>query len=250
MSSFVSYRELDELGETVVSDFLRRQSETNCCEVEIEKLVRDYLGLKVRWEWFRESDPGKIGFLSDGITPLKVSRSGSIEKVVFDADTIVLDRILLREKERDRRRFTLAHEAAHFILRRHIPIQNAACFHSEFDAESEYAKEELHRIFSLNECCADRLAAALLMPRFLLEKVIQDENDGSPVTLYGRALLTQEQKLKIRKMIQRLGVSYSAFLHRIRDLQMVKRLPAEQYLRDGIRFREECRETNVKLAGR
>ena len=39
-----------------------------------------------------------------------------LKDTVFPKDTIVLDKILLAEKEQGRRRFTMAHEASHHIF--------------------------------------------------------------------------------------------------------------------------------------
>ena len=91
---------------------------------DIEGFITDFLKLPILYEAFAEDDPSKIGFLSDGITPLIVYRAGKKTPVVFPKDTIVIERFLQRSDESGRRRFTLAHEAAHFILNRHVAYAN------------------------------------------------------------------------------------------------------------------------------
>lgn len=80
MRSYISYCELEELGETIVKAYLRK---TNCCNalcVDIDGLVTDYLGVNVVYENIAEDDPNKIGFLSNGKRPLWVLRILYTEK--------------------------------------------------------------------------------------------------------------------------------------------------------------------------
>lgn len=122
MKTFTSFHELDALGEGLSRDYITRTHRWNARCFDIE----GYLGLHIIYESFAEKDRSKIGFLANGITPLLVYRDGVIASIVFPKDTIVLERFLLRPKESSRRRFTLAHEAAHKIMERHVP-RPAAC---------------------------------------------------------------------------------------------------------------------------
>lgn len=47
MRSYISYSELEELGETIVKAYLRKTNRCNALCVDIDGLVTDYLGLKV-----------------------------------------------------------------------------------------------------------------------------------------------------------------------------------------------------------
>ena len=59
MRSYISFGELEELGETIVREYLRKTKRYNALCVDIEGLVTDYLGLTVVYENIAEDDPNK-----------------------------------------------------------------------------------------------------------------------------------------------------------------------------------------------
>jgi len=234
---FSSFQELDALGEGLSRDYTKKTHKWNTLCFDIEGFITDYLGLTIQHENFAEEDACKIGFLANGLTPLKVMRNGKLDSIVFPKDTIVIERYLLRNEESSRRRFTLAHEAAHKVLERHIPIQTT-CFHSEFDAEAEYSIDDMERIFSLNENLTNRLAAAILMPPFLIEKALKRLNDGNSIVCYEGGVFAQKEKISVQKIADSLGVSYSALINRLRELQRLEILPIEEYIEKKLCFGE------------
>ena len=76
MRSYISFNELEELGETIVKEYQRKTKRKNALCVDIEGLVTDYLGLTVVYENIAEDDPNKIAFLSNGKRPLWVCPNG------------------------------------------------------------------------------------------------------------------------------------------------------------------------------
>ena len=78
MKDYIPNRELEELGNGLVSSFIKwsRMSHAPKC-IDIVG-VAEFLGLNVVYEHFAEDEPDKIGFLSDGKTPLKVRRNGKV----------------------------------------------------------------------------------------------------------------------------------------------------------------------------
>lgn len=233
-----SYAELETLCGAMVKDWFRQKRRAGARCVDIEEFAKEYLGLAVTYESFAEPDPGRIGFLSDGARPLRVRRNGGTEEAVFPAGTVVVEKFLLGQRESGRRRFTIAHEAAHAVLQRHVPAQTgtAAAFFSGFDPDAEYSADMLRGAMSVNECFANRAAACLLMPRFLTEKTLARHNASRPVTVYGEGILSQDTKFLVQKMADEMGVSYTAFLNRLRELDLTERRPVEEYLRGGLRF--------------
>ena len=115
MKNLSSFEELDELGEAIIKEYIKKTKQTNCLCVDIEGFVTSYLGLELEYENFAETDNGRIGFLSDGVRPLWVYRNHQRVQVLFPKGTVVLDSVLLRENESGRHRFSMAHEAAHKI---------------------------------------------------------------------------------------------------------------------------------------
>ena len=164
MSTYISNRELAELGEGLTRHYLEQahiHMAARC--IDIEGLA-NYLGMTVVFETFAEEDRDKVGFLADGRTPLKIRRKGSIVSFCFPLGTFVLDTFLRQEKESGRRRFTIAHEIAHHVIDRHNPVPQ---FHRVYDSEHGYTMEELKAHLTIAENQADRLAAVILIGTIL-----------------------------------------------------------------------------------
>ena len=242
MKRFTSNDDLENLCEAMIKDFFRSKHYTNVMCVDIEAFVREYLGVPIVYETFAEPDPGRVGFLSDGKRPLLVRKDNKVEPVVYPARTAVIEKYLLNPKESARKRFTISHEGAHDVLGRHIPLQtsSAAAFHSEFDPEMSYTQDMLKELLSINECFTNRAAACLLMPRFLVERVLKRHNDSRKVILYENGILSQDQKILIQKMADTLGVSYTAFFYRLTELSLFDKRPVEEYLHTGLHYGGEA----------
>lgn len=230
MKNLSSFEELEELGEAIIKEYIKKTKQTNCLCVDIEGFVTSYLGLELEYENFAETDNGRIGFLSDGVRPLWVYRNHQRVQVLFPKGTVVLDSVLLRENESGRHRFSMAHEAAHKILERHIPKQTTPCFHSIFDAEANYTTEELHQAFSWNELLADRLGAVFLMPKFLVFKAIKKVAGKSFFKVYGNGIFAEEDKIAIHKTADIMGVSFTAFIMRLREFNLLERHDTSEYI--------------------
>ena len=242
MKRFTSNDEIENLCEAMIKDFFKSKHYTNVTCVDIEAFVREYLGVPIVYETFAEPDPGRVGFLSDGKRPLLVRRGSKVEQVVYPARTAVIEKYLLNPKESARKRFTIAHEGAHDVLDRHIPLQTSpgAAFHSEYDPEMSYTADLLKEMLSINECFTNRAAACLLMPGFLVARVLKRHNNSRKVILYENGILSQDQKLLIQKMADTMGVSYTAFFNRLSELDLFDRRPVEEYLHSGLRYGGEA----------
>ena len=209
--------------------------------LDIEGFITDYLELRIVYESIAEEDKGKLGFIADGVTPLNVTRDRKTVSVVFPKGSIVIEQFLTRDSEYARRRFTMAHEAAHAVLARHIPLQAGAFFQSEYDESASYSKEDLQRMFSVNEACANRLGAALLMPEYRMDRALKKYNDGNKLLCYG-GVFPQREKLVIQTMANALGVSVTAMTNRIKELKLLESQPIDQYIREGLCLGRNCCE--------
>ncbi len=231
--ALTSFQELEVLGEALVRDYFKKTHRWNSMSLDIEGFIKDYLGLNLVYESIAEEDKSKIGFSADGMTPLLVYRDGRPDVVVYPKDTLVIDQYLRRSDECGRRRFTMAHEAAHNILGRHVPMQMAG-FHSDYDAEADYSNEDLKRIFSMNEAFANRLGAVILMPSFLVEKARKKYHPAERFTCFQGGVIPQEEKLSIQRMADALGVNYSAMVNRLKELNLLDYHPIEEYLENDL----------------
>ena len=221
-----SYEEIDELGEGLIKQYLCAEANISSC-VDIEGFVTEFLGLPLLYRTFAEKDSDKIGFISDGITPLRIYKNGIIVPTVFKKGTVVIEKFLRRENESGRRRFTISHEGAHFVMDRTLP---QASFHREYDNERNYTQKDLKSLFSFKETQIDRMGAALLMPRFMVFNVLEAHGVKDSLPIYGDSILRVEDKLLIREMADAMGVSFSAFLIRLRELGLLKRRDVSEFI--------------------
>ena len=104
MKKFTTYSEIENLCEAMIKDFMKRKHYTNAHCVDIEAFVTEYLGIPIVYETFAEPDPGRIGFLSDGIRPLWVVRGNEKKQVLFPKNTVVLEKYLQTQTEIGRKR--------------------------------------------------------------------------------------------------------------------------------------------------
>ena len=227
MKKCIPNKELDELGEGLIRSFLKKSGIARLPKcVDIEGLANS-LGLTIVYEQFAEDDYDKIGFLSDGKTPLKVRRGSKIVSFTFPLGTIVVDSGLRRETESGKCRFTIAHEVSHHIIDRHNPVPQ---FQRTFDAERSYSLAEMRQQFNMTEMQADKLAACLLMPWFVVEAALNDFNNGNKIRIFGDQVLAPEERTKINKMAAQIGVSYTALLIRLRQFGLLEYHSLDEYI--------------------
>ena len=221
--------EIDELGEEIVRQFMDGYTPKAEC-VNIELFVTDYLKLPLVYETFAEEETDRLGFTSNGKRKLKVMREGKQVELVFPTHTIVIDSYLKKQSEEGKRRFTIAHEAAHNIFDRDNGGRCEAHFYSGFDAQREYSMDELRERMNICEWQANAMAAALLMPRFLVEQSLQKYSGRSSLPIYGNTILSQRSKRVIDKMASVLGVSYSSLMIRLRELNLFEYRDKSEYV--------------------
>lgn len=118
----------------------------------------------------------KVASMSTGV-------SGQIKK---EADQYVIR--VNRHEARERQRFTIAHELAHFLL--HRPVIDSSP--DGIKDNVLYRSGEPERI----EFEANRLAADIVMPRRLVEQVLQDDFDGVVTEATIESLATRFQVSK------------------------------------------------------
>ena len=227
---YYSFEEIDELGETLVKKYIKDKNLKNVWCVDVEGIATEMLGCTIVYAQIAEEDPNKTGFLSDGNTPLRIYKDNRIQSVVFPENTIVIDMPMRLKRNYAQERFTIMHEGGHKIMESHSPRLARARFESKFDREYEYNKEELVRVFNSCEVYANRFAAAVLMPRFLLDKALKQYNNGEYINIYGSYLIKESDKKVIQKIADRLGVSFSALLTRFKSLKMFNAKNPDEFL--------------------
>lgn len=227
MSIFYSHEELDEIGETVVRQYYAKEEFPPFC-VDIEGLAKEYLGLSLCYQSFAEGDPDKIGFISDGRTPLTIWKNRKPTPCVFPKGTIVIEKALLAMNESGRKRFTLAHEIAHYLIDNSL---KAASFNRVFDSERTYSGQDLKALMNIRETQIDRLAAGILMPGASVRRNILEFTGKPTIPIYGDNVIDYEDRLLIKRMADSMGVSVSAMTIRIRDLRMYEHRDIDEYVK-------------------
>lgn len=142
---WLSNASADELGNSLIRSYMGKRADKSVA-VDIEGFANEYLKLPVVYHSFAENDMTKLGFISDGITPLNIFSDKGRQSIVFPKGTIVIEEYLCREQEYGRRRFTIAHETAHYVIDKSLA---AASFHREFDCEKEYSAADFKEMFSM-----------------------------------------------------------------------------------------------------
>ena len=230
MNQLLSNKETDELGERLIGLYCKEKSINSLC-VDIEGFATDYLKLNIEYETFAGDDTDTIGFLGDGNTPVCVSRNGENQNVVFPWKTIVIDKFLLGLTESGRKRFTIAHEVAHYLLERMHPELAIARHHRVFDSERHYSPAEMKRMLDFTENRADRLAAALMMPKFNILKALERFAGNKKFTVYGDSILSDGERTRMQIMADGIGVTRTALQIRLKDLGLIEYRPFEEFIR-------------------
>ena len=217
MKKRTSDYEINALCGMLIEDFIKKFHYSNTRVIDIETFVTDYLGTKIVFETFDYETKGRDGFLSDGITQLRVIRDGISQRVIYPKNIIVINSDLNDPNVLARLRFTIAHEAGHLILNRHIPGSCEAAFHTEFTEGEEYSMEMLKSMLSIREIMSNKAAASLLMPPFIVSRALNTYNNGNKVTAYtgSDTILPDISKRIIQRMADSMGVSFSACYRRL-----------------------------------
>ena len=232
MKDYIPNRELEELGNGLVSSFIKWSGMRHAPKCIDIVGVAEFLGLNVVYEHFAEDEPDKIGFLSDGKTPLKVRRNGKVVSFPFPLGTIVLDTVLRADAESGRRRFTIAHEIAHYVICKHNPVPQ---FHQIYDTTRNYTAEEMKRHLTVEGMQADRLAAVILMPEATVKKALLDFHRGYPVAVYGQNIIQGDDRKTIHRMAGCLGVSFTALFIRLKELGLLDYRPISEDVDTALR---------------
>ncbi len=222
---------IDELGESLIDRFYTEHPNNSLC-VDIEGFASEYLGLTIGYETFKERDVE--GFLGDGETAVSVLRGNKAYDIVFPRKTVVISEKLLNPTMSGRKRFTMAHEVSHYLLDRMSPEMSVARYRRELQNISNFDIAALKERMSLFENRADRLAAALLMPRFNINKAMERFAGGVGFTKYGDTLYGSEEHTIMQSMADGMGVSREALEIRLRDMGLIEYKPIDDFIKQDL----------------
>ena len=231
MKKRTSISEMNAICNMLIGDFLKKFHYSNTRVIDIEAFVTRYLRTKIVYENFAVAVPGRGGFISDGREALPVLRNGIRQFVIFPENVIVIDSSLKDMDNLAKLRFTIAHEAAHYIMRKHVSGDFTAAFHTEYVDGEYYTPKMLKEMMSMTETITNRAAACLLMPDVIVEKMLNKYNSGNKVTVYtgNGIVIPNASKSIIQKMADSMGVSFSTCYYRLKELSILDKRPLEEY---------------------
>ncbi|MDR1439324.1 MAG: ImmA/IrrE family metallo-endopeptidase [Clostridiales bacterium] len=181
---YITNGALDAYAESVVADFAPERRDAPG-PLDAESFVEYYLGLPI--EYRRVSYDRRVLAMTAfnaGFVQVADELTGMPEPMPVMAGTVVVDTSLATKRNLPRLRFTLMHEAAHWLLHRPAfaednPFGAPGIYESQCLAAKEgridYSRSQKERTdIERIERQADFLASALLMPRPALRRAYRD----------------------------------------------------------------------------
>ncbi len=221
MKRIYNQNDVERVSAEVLIAYLRKIGKGDVVPeyVDIDDFVTSYLKCDIVIEDIYQSSDC-LGYLSYGIKPLSVYRNGKVCDVIFPTSTIVLDRYLYNAGLETKRRFTLAHEAGHFITNRiNKNLYAEACYH-ENDGVQIRTKQDLKNRFSLDEYFANKFASCLLMPAQTVKNYIRAYFDSDKVPLDEHGNINTYHEALLVEIAEKLNVSMSTFILRLNELNL------------------------------
>ena len=211
---------------------------TQIYRIDPELLLEKVLGLNVEYQHL-SYDGSILGMTSFTEMGVQVFEDDDNEAFFFlDGKTVLVEKDLnFDSKLKGRKNFTLMHEGSHQIFKMLFPndygvTQKSAGVHY-YKANSERNKP----ISDWEEWQANTLAAELLMPTFLVNAEIERAALCLPNGILYKSASDPNYE-KILEMAARMGVSWSAIMIRLQQMQVIKGKPIHCHPLDIIRFGE------------
>lgn len=182
----LSMKEIDGFAEMILTDF-NASILKEPTSLDVEAFIEFYLGLTMDYQDLshNRSILGMTVF-NDCRIPVYDAENGTVKTIPVSEKTVLVDNSLLEEGQEPRCRFTLGHEAGHWILHRHRYLENkdqTSLFEVEavqptvqcrsVDIESANKRSYLSTDQEWMEWQADYMASALLMPRPVFQATAQ-----------------------------------------------------------------------------
>jgi len=187
--------------------------------------------LKLHIKYTRLSDFERVlGITTYADTDIVLNRYCRKETIYVPEKTILLDERLsppnVWNKYDDmakQRQFTIAHECAHQILYRRMPEDERKAFDKKYSKRT-MTIQEMITVEDWLEWQANALASALIMPKKYIDLLLGNRQ----LLLFGNRM-NKSDNLIFRNIGNRLGVSKTALILRLKKLGYLISLPASEY---------------------
>ena len=171
--------EIDDIGERLIKDFFPRATEVPTA-IGIDSFAQNYLGLYQDFQYLSHNGVylGMTVFRDSNEVPVYDPETRRAEFITARARTIIIDNVLLDNRQEQRYRFTVGHEAAHAILHSGY----FRCTSERTGGEPIIQCRKDKSVFSSGrktvwtdsdwmEWQANNLSSSLLMPRSMVHKL-------------------------------------------------------------------------------
>ena len=217
----ISNAEIEEFCEEIVKDYINKCN-SGIGRVNIYGLITEYLNLKIEFEYIAEDDETILAYLSNGMRPIQVFSNDKIVQVLYPKNTIVIDQSLLANDKVIRCRFCMAHETGHYLI-------DKLC-RANINFIQSIPAERLNYDYHIEESRANKFAAALLLPRFIVENALKKYHSGKPIRIYGENIFDPKERMTLKQMTDFLGVSFQTLYIRFKQFGMLDYRPFGELL--------------------
>ena len=214
----ITNNELDVLGERLVSDF-SPPATIIPQEIDIDRFVINYLHMQQDFQYLSHCGVylGLTVFQNTDFIPVFDPDLRIAKFVHEDASTVVIDNSILKDKTEHRYRFTMGHEASHFILHSSFFLNNIGTSEEHYircraDYSTNAHANDRWSDAIRAEQQANRLSSAILMPRCAVGILLsRTPNRGQ----------SQWTEKAVNLMSSVFNVSPTAALYRLHNLGFV-----------------------------
>ena len=226
---YLSHKDLHDMALQLLADYYGT-SHLPFLPLDIDDFATAYLHLTVRYENLTCKNRTVLGCIAYENTILVLDPDDPKTHIPIDARTIFLNECLKKTGQKGRRNFTLAHECSHQAVYSLFP--NAW---PEFQCREPGREYSLRELITGNDWCewqANTLASELLMPRHLIVQLMEREGYNEKIKIYPMNWLLFFERRLIRTMTEFLGVSKTALLIRLKQLDLLDYRSWEEYLEE------------------
>ena len=232
----LSRKEIDAIGENLVSD-INPAAMQKPQEIDIDLFVQDYLGADQDFQYLSHCGVylGMTVFNDTDKVPVYDPIQKRAEYISAKANTIIIDQTLLEEKQEHRYRFTMGHEASHVFL--HTPYfaydpnqitlmdlmsgeKEAAMIQCRVDTKKMNCEQQaVWTDKEWMEWQANALSSAVLMPRAMVLKIVQEIRKKPGFCQKAEA---QRCYIEADTVSQVFNVSFQAATIRLKELGVMR----------------------------
>jgi hypothetical protein len=213
----------------IASDILREHQPLTLIQpmpLNLDALIKERLGLTVDEKTISASDPAVLGAMIFGRTNAATDRTRSL----INAGIILLDTSLNGDGQTGRKRFTYAHEAAHWLLHKAYHARRMKRLGDRVGWSFAYCRSENisnpgrpYDDYTWQEWQANALASAMLMPKATFDaavsRIFRTDNSSYKYCISGRNGNLYAVSEKIAEIY---NVSRTAAMLRLSELGYVR----------------------------